>query len=702
MGLHVGGIYVDASKKEITQESVADFIRQYWLKLGAKESKKDPLQFDSLSLAKTGLLGFAITTVEKDEAGQQWIGIYDSERYTADPALARALSIHFGIDVWFYNITDSVNQAYAKKYGKQEEIIKNYNKALEKAESFPYTLLYFNELKNLTEEELKNFVFLSFEDIPFRPKAQYSGPSPEQLNTNDILILAKQYAENKNADELIKLADNHSVYYDVIHNAFDYANLDDPNDLAFIYKLGLIGIQKKDAYYSIAEAALKMKDEKMFEEAIQAMADYRLYTLEQRALDIVGKGEAYIAFRLIEAYLNRIDYQDPRVLNNAAYILLRTTNNTGVSAERLEKLLKNCYEKGSVNPSILHNLACVYVNLKNYNMALQCVNDAVKYGYHLIDQLKNDTDLDPIKPNPRFKEAFEKKQNITSVEHLKISHTEKGKEIRWITPTIGLHLYFEKDAPQAPAAELLEELYKEFPEMFAYYQPSGHICLSPTKKGKVKRDVTMLRKGGAPYGYDIYYNALDNGAASDLRFLLELKDYRGGEISIHLPISLANDEQKLYERLIGYASNLPFTVGNAGYSFAVYYEGNGCPAMENLIRLLQSNLGFTTSQKSTHYPPKAQFAIPNWLTFLGPKMLEKINLKELPIESIKVLSNQGVVIQAAPKPFIGVATNPDDLGILPQIIKVLEPVLLKDSNKDSYSELIKVEIERLQKIKQLG
>ncbi len=47
MGLHVGGIYVEVTKKEITQKSITDFIRGYWLKIGAKESNKNSKEFQS-------------------------------------------------------------------------------------------------------------------------------------------------------------------------------------------------------------------------------------------------------------------------------------------------------------------------------------------------------------------------------------------------------------------------------------------------------------------------------------------------------------------------------------------------------------------------------------------------------------------------------------------------------------------------------
>jgi hypothetical protein len=50
---------------------------------------------------------------------------------------------------------------------------------------------------------------------------------------------------------------------------------------------------------------------------------------------------------------------------------------------------------------------------------------------------------------------------------------------------------------------------------------------------------------------------------------------------------------------------------------------------ENLFRLLESYWGFTTSQKSLHRIPKAEFIVPNWLTFLSHEQTKKINLNIL-------------------------------------------------------------------------
>lgn len=182
MGFNVGGIYVRADR--ITQQDVVDTIRDYWLKHGASPSSRDPLDFRPLSLAKTGELAFAIAPPlpELREGSLKWIAIYDSERYHCDSALARCLSTHFETDVWSFTVVEAVDDASAKRHGKQEEILRGVDSVLNAIAPLPHAFLYFNRLREeLSAAQLQAFRWLAFEGIPYRPKALYSGPSPQSL-----------------------------------------------------------------------------------------------------------------------------------------------------------------------------------------------------------------------------------------------------------------------------------------------------------------------------------------------------------------------------------------------------------------------------------------------------------------------------------------------------------------------------------------
>jgi hypothetical protein len=184
MGFNVGGIYVRADR--ITQQDVVDIIRDYWLKLGARPSSRDPLDFRPLSLAKTGELAFAIAPPLPELGGGalKWIAVYDSERYHCDSALACRLSMHFETDVWSFTVVEAVNDASAKRHGKQEELLRDIGSVMSAIAPLPHAFLYFNKLREeLPAAQLQTFQWLAFEGIPYRPKALYSGPGPQSPAT---------------------------------------------------------------------------------------------------------------------------------------------------------------------------------------------------------------------------------------------------------------------------------------------------------------------------------------------------------------------------------------------------------------------------------------------------------------------------------------------------------------------------------------
>jgi serine/threonine protein kinase/tetratricopeptide (TPR) repeat protein len=51
---------------------------------------------------------------------------------------------------------------------------------------------------------------------------------------------------------------------------------------------------------------------------------------------------------------------------------------------------------------ILYNAACVYVTLGRLDQAIACLEDTTKYGGISSGWMKNDPDLDPLRPDPRF------------------------------------------------------------------------------------------------------------------------------------------------------------------------------------------------------------------------------------------------------------------------------------------------------------
>jgi len=144
MSLNLGGLYV-VSERGVTRAKVVAAIKAFWTEIGARPHTGDVLAIDPLSLEKTGVLGFA---VGRETDG--WIAVYDSERYRADPALARYLNAELGVPVLHFEFHGATDGAYAKVYGsggpklsakpKWEEI-----EAL--VDPMPFAFLYFNKLR---------------------------------------------------------------------------------------------------------------------------------------------------------------------------------------------------------------------------------------------------------------------------------------------------------------------------------------------------------------------------------------------------------------------------------------------------------------------------------------------------------------------------------------------------------------------------
>jgi hypothetical protein len=207
MGLNVGGIYVRCAPA-VTQLAVLETVRDYWLKIGAAVSALDPLSIESLSLEKSGRLAYLVAPKARAETGEEeWIAVYDSERYRSDPALARHLALHFATDVWLYEVTDTVNRAYAKLYGKNERVLKKPERVAELIAPMPYPFLYFNLVRDdLDQHAISELLLIAFEGIPYRPKAKYSGPSAARLASNDKLRLAQELVKKRASEALLTIA----------------------------------------------------------------------------------------------------------------------------------------------------------------------------------------------------------------------------------------------------------------------------------------------------------------------------------------------------------------------------------------------------------------------------------------------------------------------------------------------------------------
>ncbi|MEL6547805.1 MAG: type VI immunity family protein, partial [Myxococcota bacterium] len=306
--------------------------------------------------------------------------------------------------------------------------------------------------------------------------------------------------------------------------------------------------------------------------------------------------------------------------------------------------------------------------------AVEAVRSAKVHGYQNMDAIKDD--LGEYAHDPRFLKALDASTE-EGLDGIRIERGYKRGSLCLVKAGVGMHFLLE--AQSAPhVAQLLEFLREHYPEMFGYYRPSGQLVMVPTKKGKVSRDISALRKNNSKYGFDIQYDDSE-GQAPDHRFVFDDMNEKG-ELSVYLPLSTADDHDQLFECSIQIAQMLPFRSGCVGYTLAPFHEGNaagpGSDARRELARLAPELLGLGL-QSSKGGKIAAGIMGPSWVTLVGPALLEALPSDfrtSLEDASIHDLERGGVAIRASNAPMVGRGQNPTDLAALPQVVQALAPL----------------------------
>ena len=179
IGTNLGGIHIQVQKHEINQSSIAEQISKFWIERGARSSKKEALHFEPLSVSTTGNLGFAILTPGADDNGNQWIAVYDSERYFSDLDLAKVLAEKFKTLVWCWSISDAAGEASAYKLNGATGIVQELHglgDVYSLMDPLPKDQICYDQILTIPSSDTEGVVTIAFENIPFRKGQEYSGP----------------------------------------------------------------------------------------------------------------------------------------------------------------------------------------------------------------------------------------------------------------------------------------------------------------------------------------------------------------------------------------------------------------------------------------------------------------------------------------------------------------------------------------------
>ena len=192
------------------------------------------------------------------------------------------------------------------------------------------------------------------------------------------------------------LAVSLSHRFDEAKEEFETAIRLDPNhfDTHYLYARSLIGQGDEQ------EAA------KMFRKAAEINPDdYNAPYFLAQTLFALGKSEeSTTQYRKAIEVLNKhleLNPDDARAVNLKAGAL----GHIGEKEEAIKWATKATVIDPD-NPSVLYNVACLYANLKEFDRAIDCLEQSIDAGMAHREWIENDPDLDPLRDNPRFVELI--------------------------------------------------------------------------------------------------------------------------------------------------------------------------------------------------------------------------------------------------------------------------------------------------------
>jgi len=167
-----------------------------------------------------------------------------------------------------------------------------------------------------------------------------------------------------------------------------------------------------EAYYFYARTCREQgKMEKaalLFEKAGEVRPeDYQatcLLASVYKDLNLATEAEtaAHRAIELVEKHL-RLNPDDARALYLGGNMLMALGE-----VEKAINWAKRAHAIDPDDPGVLYNIACIYSLAGKIEQALDCFEMAIQLGWDLLEWADNDSDLDPIRDQPRFQKALKK------------------------------------------------------------------------------------------------------------------------------------------------------------------------------------------------------------------------------------------------------------------------------------------------------
>ena len=202
MSIDVGGIYIKADRKEITQDAIVSEVKRYWQSRGAEKDERDPFGLEPFSLEETGRLGVAILP-----SMNGWIPVCDSEALRADYDLAKYLARKLSVETYWYQVAEITKTGIVRRFGSEgDPLPQTFEEIVQFVSSgFPAAFMYFHDLKY--HEFFHDTVLVGFSKISPDPGAYYSGATPESIDLSERYAKAHQEAHLVDADAVLEQFD---------------------------------------------------------------------------------------------------------------------------------------------------------------------------------------------------------------------------------------------------------------------------------------------------------------------------------------------------------------------------------------------------------------------------------------------------------------------------------------------------------------
>lgn len=439
--IDAAGIYVQAA--HIDGPAVARATAAFWTARGAYASTRSPHRIAPLDVARTGALGFWISS-----ASPEWILVLDTERYRADGDLALHLHRSLGVEVVAYVLSESIGRAWltwhradAVQHEADPAVVRDLISSLPQAFS--------TIASEASEGPPASVEVVSFAGIGLCPAIEtgYRGPA---LGTKEGRNLQYHNGKQLLASCSPELHDWLRTNPDITESFLSDLGRLSLTDVArrdFVISLEheLFAIEHphygKHARKALAEAAFRAGQHELFERAFASLPE-RLQVWElQRWLAVLGEEGAFEHALAAFVKLETSFTPDDKAWNNLCFVLVHLDASESLGDE-LDRYLALATERAPHNPFIFHNLACVRLRLGDSDAALACVEGAIGFGYPRLDLLRDDEDLALLWGTARWRDAWAALDEQAAQERKREEESSKAKvRIRKILePGVGIEI----------------------------------------------------------------------------------------------------------------------------------------------------------------------------------------------------------------------------------------------------------------------